>query len=87
MSRRRMEREGVVLTATNTLMAELAQDWSRPEGGQLLGILFKTYFHPSPNKALHRTVVPARSLTQAQFRWAAKQGRQVGNFARGNLPS
>lgn len=40
MSRRRMEREGVVLTATNTMMAELAQDWSRPEGGQLLGILF-----------------------------------------------
>ena len=26
--------------ATNTVMAELAQDWSRPEGGQLLGILF-----------------------------------------------
>jgi nicotinamidase-related amidase len=41
MSRRRMEREGVVLTATNTLIAELAQDWSRPEGGQLLGILFQ----------------------------------------------
>jgi nicotinamidase-related amidase len=41
MSQRRMEREGVVLTATNTLMAELAQDWSRPEGGQLLGILFQ----------------------------------------------
>jgi len=40
MSRRRMENEGVVLTATNTLMAELAQDWSRPERGQLLGILF-----------------------------------------------
>jgi len=40
MSRRRMENEGVVLTATNTLMAELAQDWSRPEGDQLLGILF-----------------------------------------------
>ena len=39
-SRRRMENEGVVLTATNTLMAELAQDWSRPEGGQLLDILF-----------------------------------------------
>jgi hypothetical protein len=37
---RRMENEGVVLTATNTLMAELAQDWSRPEGGQLLDILF-----------------------------------------------
>ena len=41
MARRRMEREGVVLTATNTLMAELAQDWSRPEGAQLLGILFQ----------------------------------------------
>ena len=41
MSRRRMEREGVVLTATNTLMAELAQDWGRPEGSQLLGILFQ----------------------------------------------
>ena len=40
MARRRMEREGVVLTATNTVMAELAQDWSRPEGGQLLGVLF-----------------------------------------------
>jgi hypothetical protein len=40
MSLRRMEWEGVVLTATNTLMAELAQDWSRPEGGQLLGITF-----------------------------------------------
>lgn len=40
MSRRRMEKAGVVLTATNTMMAELAQDWSRPEGGELLGILF-----------------------------------------------
>jgi hypothetical protein len=40
MSRRRMENEGVVLTAANTVMAELAQDWSRPEGGQLLGMLF-----------------------------------------------
>jgi len=34
-----MERAGVVLTATNTLIAELAQDWSRPEGGQLMQIL------------------------------------------------
>ena len=46
MSRRRMKREGVVLTATNTLMAELAQDWSRPEGGQLLGILFQELLPP-----------------------------------------
>lgn len=41
MSRRRMEREGVVLTATNTMMAELAQDWSRSEGAQLQQILFQ----------------------------------------------
>lgn len=41
MSRRRMEREGVVLTATNTLIAELAHDWSRPEGVQLLQVLFQ----------------------------------------------
>jgi nicotinamidase-related amidase len=46
MSRRRMEREGVVLTATNTLMAELAQDWSRPEGSQLLAILFQEVLPP-----------------------------------------
>ncbi len=41
MSRRRMEREGVVLTATNTMIAELAQDWSQPEGTQLLQIMFQ----------------------------------------------
>ena len=39
MARRRMERAGVVLTATNTLIAELAQDWSRPEGEQLVQVL------------------------------------------------
>jgi hypothetical protein len=41
MARRQMEREGVVLTATNTLMAELAQDWSCPGGDQLLAVLFQ----------------------------------------------
>lgn len=46
MARRRMEREGLVLTATKTLMAELAQDWSRPEGSQLLGILFQEVLPP-----------------------------------------
>jgi nicotinamidase-related amidase len=46
MSRRRMEREGVVLTATNTIMAELAQDWSRPEGAQLLQVLFQDVLPP-----------------------------------------
>ncbi len=41
MSRRRMEREGLVMTATNTLMAELAQNWSTPDGSQLLQVLFQ----------------------------------------------
>jgi hypothetical protein len=41
MVRRRMENVGVVLTAANTLMAELAGDRSRPEGAALLGILFQ----------------------------------------------
>ncbi|MDX2098563.1 MAG: isochorismatase family protein [Leptolyngbyaceae cyanobacterium bins.59] len=41
MSRRRMEKGGVVLTATNTMIAELAQDWSKPEGSQLIQLLFQ----------------------------------------------
>ena len=31
-SRRRMERAGVWLTSTNSMVAELVQDWSTPEG-------------------------------------------------------
>lgn len=42
MARRRMQDEGVKLTATNTIIAELAQDWSRPEGKELTGIMFDT---------------------------------------------
>ena len=41
MSRQRMDRQGVVLTATNTVIAELAQDWSKLEGTQLLQIMFQ----------------------------------------------
>lgn len=41
MSRRRMENQGVILTATNTIMAELAQDWSRPQGGELQQVMFQ----------------------------------------------
>src|SRR5207248_3365881 len=41
LARRRMERAGVILTATNTLIAELARDWSRPEGGQLLQVMVR----------------------------------------------
>jgi nicotinamidase-related amidase len=36
---RRMERAGVVLTSTNQLIAELAGNWSTPEGGQLVQAL------------------------------------------------
>lgn len=39
-ARRRMADAGVVLTASNTAIAELAQDWSTPHGQALLGILW-----------------------------------------------
>jgi nicotinamidase-related amidase len=42
MSRRRMERAGVVLTTTNTLIAELVQDWSSKEGSELVKLLVAT---------------------------------------------
>jgi nicotinamidase-related amidase len=41
LARQRMRDGGVVLTATNTLIAELAQDWSTPQGQQLLQLLFQ----------------------------------------------
>jgi nicotinamidase-related amidase len=40
-SRRRMENGGVVLTATDTIMAELAQDWSTPTGQQIIQVMFQ----------------------------------------------
>jgi len=40
MARIRMREAGVVLTATNTLMAELAGNWTRPEGEALKEVLF-----------------------------------------------
>lgn len=43
-SRQRMHDVGVVLTATNTLMAEIAQDWSTPAGQQLITLLFTDVF-------------------------------------------
>lgn len=43
-SRQRMHDAGVVLTATNTLIAEIAQDWSTPDGQQLIGLLFSEVF-------------------------------------------
>jgi len=46
MSRQRMRAAGVVLTATNTLIAELAQNWSTPEGQQLIQVLFQEILPP-----------------------------------------
>jgi hypothetical protein len=34
-----MEHGGVVLTATNTIIAELALNWATPEGGTLVPYL------------------------------------------------
>lgn len=44
LSRQRMHDAGVVLTTTNTLMAEIAQDWSTPTGQQLITLLFTDVF-------------------------------------------
>ncbi len=41
LARLRMRDVGVVLTSVNTLIAELAQDWSTPEGMELVGIIFQ----------------------------------------------
>jgi nicotinamidase-related amidase len=46
MSRRRMEKAGVVLTATDTIMAELAQDWSTAAGQQIIQVMFQNVLPP-----------------------------------------
>lgn len=46
MSRRRMQDAGVILTATNTIIAELAQNWSSPHGAQLIRLLFTDVLPP-----------------------------------------
>jgi len=45
-ARKRMELAGVQFTATNTIIAELAQDWSTAEGGQLIQLLFQDVLPP-----------------------------------------
>ena len=42
LARDRMEREGVILTTTNTVIAELVQDWSTPQGSELIQLLIAT---------------------------------------------
>ena len=39
-ARKRMELAGVQFTAINTVIAELAQDWSTPHGAELIQLLF-----------------------------------------------
>lgn len=46
MAQRRMHEAGVVLTATNTIIAELAQDWSTPHGQHLIQLLFTDVIPP-----------------------------------------
>ena len=46
LSRQRMASAGVTLTAANTLIAELAQNWSTPEGQQLIQLLFTDVIPP-----------------------------------------
>lgn len=47
LARKRMADNGVVLATTNTIIAELGQDWSTPEGSQLIQLLFKDILPPS----------------------------------------
>src|SRR6516162_6539005 len=42
LARRQMEHAGVVLTTTNTAIAELVQDWSTPQGSELIQLLIAT---------------------------------------------
>ena len=46
LSQQRMHDAGVVLTATNTLIAELVQDWSLPAGVELQALLFNDILPP-----------------------------------------
>jgi hypothetical protein len=48
-----MRNAGVILTVTNTLMAEIAQDWSTPTGQQLITLLFADAF-PAPGAGVAR---------------------------------
>src|ERR1700691_3268013 len=42
LARQRMEHAGVALTTTNTVIAELVQDWSAPQGSELIQLLIAT---------------------------------------------
>ena len=72
----RMRDAGVVLTATNTLIAEIAQDWSTPAGQQLIGLLFSDVF-PALGAGIasdHKSRLPdgSRAARQARGRVALR---------------
>lgn len=46
LARQRMAAHGVTLTATNTIMAELAQDWSTPTGSQIIQLMISKVLPP-----------------------------------------
>lgn len=45
-SRKRMADEGIDFTCTNTLISEWTQDWSTPEGQQLIQLMFMEILPP-----------------------------------------
>lgn len=45
-ARKRMELAGIQFTATNTLISEWTQDWSTPEGQQLIQLMFTEILPP-----------------------------------------
>ena len=47
LAQQRMHDAGVVLTTTITLIAELVQDWSRPQGVELQQLLFNDILPPA----------------------------------------
>jgi hypothetical protein len=65
MARGRMQDAGVVLTATNTVIAELAQNWSSPEGQQLIQLLF-TEVLPAIEPAAATLLQKAKSLVTGE---------------------
>src|SRR4029077_3915672 len=62
MARRRMEQAGVVLTTTNTMIAELVQNWASPAGSQLVQLLVTTPPRMQPMDYCGRLPQPIAAL-------------------------
>jgi len=77
-ARKRMELAGVQFTATNTIIAELAQDWSTAEGGQLIQLLFKMYCPRSLCRPNFHIVLPCHYKIR---RVNPRERREIGRTA------